>query len=139
MVLIANEKGVGGAPKGSLEEFYNIINIVKQNIKTVSDSTESLRNINQALLISTTEESEISESKEIDKLVSQGNKSAKIAQSLLKDLNKECKTIEEDIKNNMSSDLRIRKNLVQTLTIRYMDELRNQDKKSGEVNNASKA
>jgi t-SNARE complex subunit (syntaxin) len=121
-------KGAGGAAKGSLEEFYYIVDIIKKNVNRIHETTQSLKEINQNLILATEENA--TESQNIDQLILSGNKIAKIAQNLLKDLNRECKLL-ESVKNE--TDLRIRKNLVQTLTKKYIDELKDYQNTQNEM------
>jgi t-SNARE complex subunit (syntaxin) len=116
--------GVGGAVQGSIQEFYNIVEIIKDAIKSIHLRSEELKEIHQNLLMASTETQEDNAIESIDTIVSSGNKSAKSAQALLKDLHKEYK-IQKDQKMAISpSELRIRENLLTTLTRRYLDELK---------------
>ena len=118
-----------------MQEFFRIVEIVKKNISAIRDCTKTITEINQELVLATTEEKEELSSQGLQQLIQTGNKNAKTAQGLLKDLNKEVKEAEE--RNSISqSDLRIRKNLVQTLTKKYIDvlkEYQNVQNKSKEV------
>lgn len=132
------EKGVGGEIKGSMPEFFKVVEIVKKNIVAIRDTTKTIIEINQELVLATTELSEENASQGLQQLIQTGNKCAKIAQGLLKDLNQDVKSIEEagDTKATPLSELRIRKNLVQTLTKKYIDvlkEYQNVQNKSKEV------
>ncbi len=137
-MLVKNDKtesrGVGGAAQGSMQEFFRIVEIIKKNIVVIRDATRNIVEINQELVLATTEEKEESASQGLQQLIQTGNKNAKTAQSLLKDLNKEVKDAEET--KGPLPELRIRKNLVQTLTKKYIDvlkEYQNVQNKSKEV------
>lgn len=128
-------KGAGGEAVGSMQEFFRIVEIVKKNIVAIRDAAKNISEINQELVFATTEEKEESASQGLAQLIQTGNKNAKTAQGLLKDLNKEVKDMEES-KGSPASELRIRKNLVQTLTKKYIDvlkEYQNVQNKSKEV------
>lgn len=128
-------RGVGGAEQGSMQEFFRIVEIVKKNIVAIRDCTKTIVEINQELVLATTEEKEDIASQGLQQFIQTGNKNAKTAQGLLKDLNKEVKDL-EDAKGGPSPELRIRKNLVQTLTKKYIDvlkEYQNVQNKSKEV------
>jgi syntaxin 1B/2/3 len=127
--------GVGGTQQGSMQEFFRIVEIVKKNIVGIRDVTKKVIEINQDLILSTTEAQEENASQGLQQLIQSGNKFAKTAQGLLKDLNREVKEM-EDTKGSPPSELRIRKNLVQTLTKKYIDvlkEYQNVQNKSKEV------
>lgn len=118
-----NGDGVAGTEKGSMQEFFKIVEIVKRCIVQIREATKVIIDINQKLILSTTEGQEDSASEGLQDTIRSGNKNAKTAQALLKDLNKEVKETEEKGKVP-PSELRIRKNLIQTLTKKYVDELR---------------
>lgn len=127
-------KGVGGEAKGSIQEFFRIVEIVKISIVSIRDVTKHIVEINQELVLSTTENQEETASQGLQDLITSGNKSAKIAQNLLKELNSEVTALETD--GASPADLRVRKNLVQTLTKKYIDvlkEYQNVQNKSKEV------
>jgi t-SNARE complex subunit (syntaxin) len=106
-----------------MEEFFKIVEIVKKSIVLIRDTTKEIIEINQKLVLATTESQEDSASEGLQLLITNGNKNARTAQGLLKDLNKEVTEVEQ--KNLIApSELRIRKNLVQTLTKKYIDVLK---------------
>jgi t-SNARE complex subunit (syntaxin) len=124
---------VDGTEKGSLQEFYKIVAIVKNNIVNIVEATKKVIDINQNLELSTTEDQETNASDGLTAIIQAGNKNAKTAQALLKDLNKEVLETEKN-KSVLASELRIRKNLIQTLTKKYIDVL----KEYQDVQNKSK-
>ena len=117
----------------ALEEFYKIVDIVKKNISVIRDATKQIIEINQKLVLSTTESQEDEASGGLQQIITTGNKNAKTAQALLKDLNREVQENEKN-KNVSPSELKIRKNLIQTLTKKYIDFL----KEYQDVQNKSK-
>ena len=125
-------EGVGRAQKGSIEEYYKIVDIIKQHISVIHAKSDILRNINQNFMAEEMGEM-VTNAENVEELIRQGNKSAKQAQVLLQDLGKENKTMELERKLNSSggsggggdsADMRIRSNMLQTLTLMYVDELR---------------
>ena len=115
--------GVAGTEIGSMQEFLKIIEIVKKNIVNIREATKEIIDINQKFILATTEKQEESASEGLSQIIINGNKNAKTAQGLLKDLNKEILDLEK--KNSLKpGDLRIRKNLVQTITKKYIDVLK---------------
>ena len=115
--------GVAGTEVGSTQEFLKIIEIVKKNIVNIREATQEIIEINQKIILATTEKQEDSASEGLSQIIINGNKNAKTAQVLLKDLNKEI--IDLETKNSLKAgDLRIRKNLVQTITKKYIDVLK---------------
>jgi t-SNARE complex subunit (syntaxin) len=115
--------GVAGTEVGSMQEFLKIIEIVKKNIVNIREGTKEIVEINQKFILATTEKQEETASEGLSQIIINGNKNAKSAQGLLKDLNKEILELEK--KNSLKpGDLRIRKNLVQTITKKYIDVLK---------------
>lgn len=115
--------GVGGTDKGSMEEFFKIVEIVKKSIVVIRDSAKDIIDINQKVLLATTDKEEEASSEKLQEIIKTGNKNARSAQVLLKDLNKEVQANESS--NSLpQSELRIRKNLIQTLTKKYIDVLK---------------
>lgn len=104
-------------------EFFKLVEIVKKNIVAIRDATKTIIDMNQELQLSTTESQEEAASQGLQQIITSGNKNAKTAQGLLKELNTEVKNM-EDAKSIPQSELRIRKNLVQTLTKKYIDVLK---------------
>jgi syntaxin 1B/2/3 len=138
VALVRNERdgprGAGGEVQGSMQEFFRIVEIVKKNIVAIRDAAKQVAEINQEIVFATTEEREEAASQGLAQLIQTGNRNAKTAQGLLKDLNKEVKDLEDA--KTPDSELRIRKNLVQTLTKKYIDvlkEYQNVQNKSKEV------
>lgn len=123
-----------GAKGSSIQDFFKKVEIVKHSIVSIRDVTKHIVEINQELILSTTEAQEESASQGLQELIATGTKGAKVAQKLLKDLNAEITTLEND--GAPAADLRVRKNLVQTLTKKYIDvlkEYQNVQNKSKEV------
>jgi len=119
----AKGDGVGGTSKGSMEEFFKIVEIVKKSIVVIRESAKEIIDINQRVLLATTDKEEEKSSEQLQEIIKSGNKNARSAQVLLKDLNKEVQ--ENESSNSLpQSELRIRKNLIQTLTKKYIDVLK---------------
>lgn len=126
LILIATSpfgSGVGGDAIGSLGEFFKVIEIVKTNMVMLRQATATIIEVNDRLRLTSTEAQEREEGQSLQPTVDNGNKCAKRVRGLLKDLNREVQGMEDE-KSAPTSDIRIRKNLVQTLTRKFVDDLK---------------
>lgn len=112
-------------PAGSaaMQDFYRAVEVIKGLINDMMAASRTITDINQELVLATTEEKEERSSEFLEQTIRRGNKNAKDAQGLLKDLNAEVKEA-VSVHELPSPDLRIRKNLVLTLTKKYMEVLK---------------
>mmetsp|Transcript_4032 Transcript_4032/g.5297 ORF Transcript_4032/g.5297 Transcript_4032/m.5297 type:complete len:317 (-) Transcript_4032:243-1193(-) len=106
-----------------MEHFFREVESIKDDIEGVKKSTKAIGDINEAAIQATTTEEENELSRKLRPLVDQTNKRAKRTKTLLGLLKEETKKLQDEgtIKQ---SDLRIRENLVNTLTRKFIDEMK---------------
>lgn len=106
-----------------MKAFFQHVDSVKMTIDTVSQTTKRIKQMDEKSKLSVSESEEKKMSQEIKVLIQDTNvkaKSAKKVLSLLRDQNKEY----EAEKTINVSDLRKRENLVNTLTRKFIDEMK---------------
>mmetsp|Transcript_14295 Transcript_14295/g.39736 ORF Transcript_14295/g.39736 Transcript_14295/m.39736 type:complete len:313 (+) Transcript_14295:200-1138(+) len=106
-----------------MEHFFREVESIKEDIEAVKKSTKAIGDINEAALQATTTEEENELSRKLRPLVDQTNKRAKRTKTLLGLLKEETQKLEKE-GNIKQSDLRIRENLVNTLTRKFIDEMK---------------
>jgi hypothetical protein len=113
-----------GTGSVSMQRFFQDVELVKQNIMVIRTSTKRVAEINQQVVLATTSESEHEESQELQMLITGTNKKAAIAKQLLKKLNEETEGLKTAPGNKQTSDIRIRENLSNTLTRKFVDVMK---------------
>ena len=116
---------VGGSSSGSnfMPEFFNDVEVVKKTILVVRNSTTRISEINQQVILATTNQSENEESQELEMIINDTNKKAKITQNFLKKI----KQSTDDMKaspTSKQSEVRIRENLTNTLARKFIDVMK---------------
>jgi len=106
-----------------MEHFFREVESIKDDIEAVKKSTKAIGDINEAALQATTTEEENELSGKLRPLVDQTNKRARRTKTLLGLLKEETKKLQDE-DNIKQSDLRIRENLVNTLTRKFIDEMK---------------
>ena len=106
-----------------MQRFFQDVELVKQNIMVIRNSTKRVAEINQQVVLATTSESEHEESQELQTLITGTNKKAAIAKQLLKKLNEETEGL-KTAPGNKQSEIRIRENLSNTLTRKFVDVMK---------------
>jgi len=109
--------------KRNMESFFREIDVVKQDIDTVKRASKRIGEINEEALHATSTDKEKQLSKELQPLVNGTNKRAKQTKTMLGLLKEENEKLKSEgiIK---ASDLRIRENLINTLTRKFIDEMK---------------
>lgn len=107
-----------------MQEFFSDIEIVKSNIIVVKNATKKITNINQNVLQATTSEEELEYSKELSPLVTSTNKKASVAKQLLQRLKEDTDKLKESNKTKNTPEVRIRENLCNTLTRKFVDVMK---------------
>jgi t-SNARE complex subunit (syntaxin) len=107
-----------------MQQFFSDVELVKKHILVIRNSTKRVAEINQQVVLATTSESEHEESQELQVLVTETNKKAAIAKQLLKKLNEETEGMKGAPGNNKQSEIRIRENLSNTLTRKFVDVMK---------------
>jgi t-SNARE complex subunit (syntaxin) len=130
--LVTNGGNVGkaGQIKGNeqMNQFFSDVEIVKNSITTIKEATRKIADINQNVVQATTIEREQDHSSELKPLVDTTNKRANLAKQLLQRLKEEnernaAQQQSNNIKNKSPED-RIRENMVNTLTRKFIDVMK---------------
>jgi t-SNARE complex subunit (syntaxin) len=106
-----------------MQEFLGNVEIVKANIHAIREATKKIADINQRVILATTNEKEQDESNDLSPIITATNKKASLAKKLLQALRDET----EDLKKRPStkqSEIRIRENLSNTLTRKFVDVMK---------------
>lgn len=106
-----------------MEYFFGDVEKVKLDIEAVEKATRKIGDINEQALQATTTEEENELSKVLRPLVDDTNKRAKRTKTLLGLLKEENKKLQDDGQVT-ASDLRVRENLCNTLTRKFIDEMK---------------
>uniref|UniRef100_A0A7R9WLG1 t-SNARE coiled-coil homology domain-containing protein n=1 Tax=Pseudictyota dubia TaxID=2749911 RepID=A0A7R9WLG1_9STRA len=117
------EPEAGPAQPKHMETFFRDVESIKADIEAVSKATKRIGEINEDAVLATTDAKEAQLSNELRPLVDATNKRAKRTKNLLallKEDNEKLKK-EGDVKQ---SDMRIRENLCNTLTRKFIDEMK---------------
>lgn len=106
-----------------MEHFFREVESIKDDIESVKKATKAIADINESALqaISSDEENELS--RKLRPLVDQTNKRAKRTKTMLGLLKEETKKLQDE-GSIKQSDLRIRDNLLNTLTRKFIDEMK---------------
>jgi len=123
VVIDVEGESSSGTGSVSMQRFFQDVELVKQNIMVIRNSTKRVAEINQQVVLATTSESEHEESQELQTLITGTNKKAAIAKQLLKKLNEETEGL-KTAPGNKQSEIRIRENLSNTLTRKFVDVMK---------------
>lgn len=106
-----------------MDHFFQLVDQVKEDINRISKATSKIGDINEDALQATTTEKENELSNKLRPLIDETNNRAKKTKNMLGLLKEETKKLETEGKLN-SSDLRVRDNLCNTLTRKFIDEMK---------------
>lgn len=106
-----------------MEHFFREVESIKADIEQVKKATKTIGEINEAAVHATTTEEENDLSNRLRPVVDQTNKRAKRTKTLLGLLKEETKKLKDD-GTGKASDLRVRENLCNTLTRKFIDEMK---------------
>mmetsp|Transcript_23950 Transcript_23950/g.35158 ORF Transcript_23950/g.35158 Transcript_23950/m.35158 type:complete len:307 (-) Transcript_23950:220-1140(-) len=111
-------------PKESnfMQDFFSGVELVKQNIMSIRVATKRIAQINQDVILATTSEKESELSAELTPLLAETNKRAALSKQILQRLGEETNSLKDS--NPKMSELRIRENLVNTLTRKFVDVMK---------------
>jgi len=109
--------------QGYMESFFQDVEGIKDNIANIENAAQRIGEINQESMFAIRETKERELSMEVRPLINQTNTKAKKTKTLLTVLKEENKKLNENetLKN---SDMRVRENLCNTLTRKYIDEIK---------------
>jgi len=131
------------APKQAkhMEQFFKDVDQIKDDIEVIRNSTVKIGEINEEAVLATTTEKENDLSNQLRPLVNLTNKRAKNGKNLLTLLKEDNAKLKDD-KDVLASDLRIRENLCNTLTRKFIDEMKSyqsaQQKYKADIKNKMK-
>lgn len=106
-----------------MDAFFRDVQTIKDSIAQIENATKRIGEINETTVLSTSEREENELSAEVRPLINETNKAAKKTKNLLKVLKEENNKLKEEgtLKN---SDMRVRENLCNTLTRKFIDEMK---------------
>uniref|UniRef100_A0A7S2K4X5 t-SNARE coiled-coil homology domain-containing protein n=1 Tax=Leptocylindrus danicus TaxID=163516 RepID=A0A7S2K4X5_9STRA len=112
-----------GAGANYMEQFFKDVETIKADIQAVRDATKVIGQINEEAVLAISTDKERDLSNRLRPLVDSTNKKAKHAKALLELIKKQNE--QEKGKGNIkNSDMRIRENLNNTLTRKFVDEMK---------------
>lgn len=103
--------------------FFKDVEIVKQNIVIIKNATKRVADINQQVVLATTSEREHDVSGELQPILIETNKKAAQAKAFLQALRDETEKLKTDA-TSKQSEIRIRDNLVNTLTRKFVEVMK---------------
>mmetsp|Transcript_1263 Transcript_1263/g.1709 ORF Transcript_1263/g.1709 Transcript_1263/m.1709 type:complete len:325 (-) Transcript_1263:221-1195(-) len=124
-------KGANAANSGGggefMHEFFARAETVKTNINVIKDSTRDIAEINQNVVQATTSDREHEFSNLLEPLVKKTNKCATAAKTTLTSLREETDRMKQEAQannNKQTPEIRIRDNLVNTLTRKFVEVMK---------------
>lgn len=109
--------------QGYMDSFFRDVESIKTSIDSIQKATRRIGEINEETILSTSESKEKQLSEEVRPLIDETNKVAKKTKTLLSVLKEENKKLEKE-KKIKNSDMRVRENLCNTLTRKFIDEMK---------------
>jgi t-SNARE complex subunit (syntaxin) len=113
----------GKKDKSVLTEFFGDVELVKKNVNMIKNVTVRIGEIQQQVVLATTNDKEAELSAELKPLVEETNKKANIAKGILQKLREDTERMKANDKNG-NGEVRIRENLVSTLTRKFVDVMK---------------
>ena len=110
-----------------MKDFFLDVDVIKADIAYIRSAAAQITQINEEAVMATTSEKESELSKKLQPLVAEANKRAKKAKSLLSGVKDETEKLKKS-NGAKASELRIRENLVNTLTRKFIEEMKNYQK-----------
>mmetsp|Transcript_24801 Transcript_24801/g.36578 ORF Transcript_24801/g.36578 Transcript_24801/m.36578 type:complete len:317 (+) Transcript_24801:67-1017(+) len=109
-----------------MKTFFDDVELVKQNIVSISETTKEIYQVNQAVSLATTPEREHELTSGLSPVITETNKKAALAKQLLQRLKEECDSIKSSSSTSQkeANELRIRENLINTLTRKFVDVMK---------------
>lgn len=130
-LVSSNSSRVKGTANGTssggsdfMQEFFAKVETVKSNISLIKDATKDIAEINQNVLQATTNEREQDYSNKLEPLIKKTNASATSAKKTLQFLREETDRLKESPDTKSTPEVRIRDNLVNTLTRKFVDVMK---------------
>lgn len=113
----------GKKDKSVLTEFFGDVELVKKNVNMIKNVTIRIGEIQQQVVLATTNDKEAELSAELKPLVEETNKKANIAKGILQKLREDTERMKAADKTG-NGEVRIRENLVSTLTRKFVDVMK---------------
>jgi t-SNARE complex subunit (syntaxin) len=111
-----------------MQEFLGDVEVVKANIHVIREATRRIADINQRVVLASSNEKELDESNDLGPVIKATNQKASLAKKLLQALRESTEQIRKtgasSSANNKQSELRIRDNLLNTLTRKFVDVMK---------------
>eukprot|EP01041_Mallomonas_annulata_P005452 gene5452-10959_t len=123
---IADESSTFQADKSQpkfMQDFFADVDIVKKQIIVIRQATKTISEINHQVVLATTAEKEQELSTGLSPIVTETNAKAAVAKNLLQRLRDETEKL-KTTGGAKQSELRIRENLVNTLTRKFVDVIK---------------
>lgn len=121
--FIDESEAAGPAQPKHMETFFRDVESIKADIESVSKATKRIGEINEEAVLATTDAKEAQLSNELRPLVDDTNKRAKRTKNLLALLKEDNEKLKKE-DDTKQSDMRIRENLCNTLTRKFIDEMK---------------
>jgi len=97
---------------------------VKKNVNVIKDAAKRISEIQQQVVLATTNDKEAELSHELGPTIQETNKKANIAKQLLQKLREDTERMKSQPTAKNLSEIRIRENLVNTLTRKFVDVMK---------------
>ena len=106
-----------------MNQFFVDVEIVKSNIVIIKNATKQITDINQQVVLATTAEKEADASADLQPVIIETNKKAQIAKQLLQRIREDTARLQDNA-TSKASEIRIRTNLTDTLTRKFVDVMK---------------
>eukprot|EP00604_Paraphysomonas_vestita_P001815 CAMPEP_0174821644 /NCGR_PEP_ID=MMETSP1107-20130205/9151_1 /TAXON_ID=36770 /ORGANISM="Paraphysomonas vestita, Strain GFlagA" /LENGTH=289 /DNA_ID=CAMNT_0016038911 /DNA_START=21 /DNA_END=887 /DNA_ORIENTATION=+ len=108
-----------------LKTFFGDVEIVKRNLLSITETTNQIGEIDQAVSLATTPEKEHELTSGLSPLIVETNQKAQVVKTLLQRLREECDDLKKKTTaQNELNELRIRDNLINTLTRKFVEVMK---------------
>lgn len=115
----------GGEKRSAfMNQFFEDVEMVKQNILAVQSATKQISQVNQEVVLATTPEKEHELSATLQPIIESTNKKASHAKQLLQSLREETERQKTSTSQSEKTEIRIRENLVSTLTRKFVEVMK---------------
>lgn len=121
--LTEEENAKATVAKNYMDSFFRDMDSIKADIEEIERVTHRIGEINEESMMSTSEAKENALSQELRPMVNETNKKAKKTKNLLTVLKEENKKLEAE-KTLKHSDMRVRENLCNTVTRKFIDVMK---------------
>jgi len=106
-----------------MEKFFSEVDIIKGEVEAIKSASRRISEINEEAVLATASEKENELSRELKELITETNKKAKSTKTVLGYLKEDNTKMKED-KSVSENNMRIRENLCNTVTRKFIDEMK---------------